>query len=346
MSKQKQISEDTFNKVLPKISNEIKSCLPDKPEYLLKYANRFVPPKIHSKVDLYTKKMMLKYVLNDEDYLLTYLSILAESFYGKSKSNNPKLYLVIGQTGSGKSNLTAEILKENHNCIVLDSDKYKSFRQDAEILATKYPTLYGFLTGIDSYEHRDNIYNYAINNSYDLIIEKAPDIKKGLINVDIEKALNRGYKIFVSVLAVGKLNSALSIHERYEGQIEQKILTPKLTDLERHNQSYEGLNKIVKKLQIDKKVNISVYKRAESVYENPILVYPREKCEIYNSPYEAMINTQEKDNKKTIKEFFDRYEMIKMQMKRRNAEVTQYKQLEKIEEMYLEIINTKEMLER
>ena len=33
-------------------------------------------------------------------------------------------------------------------------------------------------------------------------------------------------------------------------------------------------------------------------------------------------------------------------MKRRNAEVTQYKQLEKIEEMYLEIINTKEMLER
>ena len=38
--------------------------------------------------------------------------------------------------------------------------------------------------------------------------------------------------------------------------------------------------------------------------------------------------------------------MIKMQMKRRNAEVTQYKQLEKIEEMYLEIINTKEMLER
>ena len=219
MSKQKQISEDTLNKVLPKISNEIKSCLPDKPEYLLKYANRFVPPKIHSKVDLYTKKMMLKYVLNDEDYLLTYLSILAESFYGKSKSNNPKLYLVIGQTGSGKSNLTAEILKENHNCIVLDSDKYKSFRPDAEILATKYPTLYGFLTGIDSYEHRDNIYNYAINNSYDIIIEKAPDIKKGLINVDIEKALNRGYKIFVSVLAVGKLNSALSIHERYEGQI-------------------------------------------------------------------------------------------------------------------------------
>ncbi len=69
-----------------------------------------------------------------------------------------------------------------------------------------------------------------------------------MINVDIEKALNRGYKIFVSVLAVGKLNSALSIHERYEGQIEQKILTPKLTDLERHNQSYEGLNKIVKKI--------------------------------------------------------------------------------------------------
>ena len=80
MSKQIQISNDTLNKVLYKICQDLLDYLPDKPEILLNYAKRFVPPKIHSKVDLSTKEMMLKYVLNDEDYLLTFFSIIAESF--------------------------------------------------------------------------------------------------------------------------------------------------------------------------------------------------------------------------------------------------------------------------
>ncbi len=346
MSKQIQISNDTLNKVLHKICQDLLDYLPDKPEILLNYAKRFVPPKIHSKVDLSTKEMMLKYVLNDEDYLLTFFSIIAESFYGKQKTINPKLYLIIGQTGSGKSNLTAKILKDNSNCIVLDSDKYKSFRPDAEILAKKYPTLYGFLTGIDSYEHRDNIYNYAVNNGYNIIIEKAPDVKKGLINVDIQDAISKGYEIIISVLAVGKLNSALSIHERYEGQIEQKLLTPKLTNLERHNQSFEGLNNLVQTIQTDEKIDIKVYERAKKNYEDPILVYSKHKCDIYNSPYEALINTQEIDNKKTIEEFDYRYKIIKMQMKKRNAEEKQYEQLEEIKKMYQDMINEKKLLER
>ena len=321
----KQISEETIKSVLPKINDGIKCYLPDSPEVLLKYAERFVPPKIHSAVDAETREMMLNHLLSDEDYLLTYFSILADSFRNKTKTNNPKLYLVIGQTGSGKSNLTARVLEENPNCIVLDSDKYKSYRPDSERIAIENPTLYGFLTGIDSYEHRDNVYNYAINNGFNMIVEKAPDINKGLINVDIESAINNGYEIIVLVLAVSKLNSALSIHERYEGQIEAKLLTPKLTNIERHNQSFEGLNKIVQQFQADKRIKISVYKRSDEVYEKPVLVYSKG----------ILIKTQDEDNRKTIEEFKDRYELIKMQMSKRIAPESQYKQLEDIHKLYL-----------
>ena len=332
----KQISEETLKSVLPKINDGIKCYLPDSPEVLLKYAKRFVPPKIHSAVDAETREMMLNHLLSDEDYLLTYFSILADSFRNKIKSNNPKLYLVIGQTGSGKSNLTARVLEENPNCIVLDSDKYKSYRPDAERIAIEYPSLYGILTGIDSYELRDNVYNYAINNGFNMIVEKAPDIKKGLINVDIEDAISKGYDVVVLVLAVSKLNSALSIHERYEGQIEAKLPTPKLTSLERHNQSFEGLNKIVQELQYDKRIKISVYKRADKVYEKPILIYPKENFEIFDSPYEALIKTQNKDDKKTVEEFESRYALIRTQMLKRMAQQLQYNQLEDIKKLYFE----------
>lgn len=334
MDIKKQISEYTLKRVLPRINDVIIKCLPDTPEKLLKYAKRYVPPKIHSKLDDRTRNMMIEYLLNDEDYLLTFYSIFANSFYKKTKSNKPKLYLVVGQTGSGKSNLTAKILNADSNCIVIDSDKYKSFRPDAEMIATEHPNLYGVLTGIDSYEHRDNVYEYAINNCYNMIVEKAPDMRNGLINVDIEEAIKKGYEIIILVLAVSKLNSALSIHERYEGQIEAKLATPKLTRLDRHLQSFDGLNRTVKNLQSDRRLKIIVYERGIGNSQVPKLIYPRRHSELYNSPYEALIATQKKDLYRTLREFDTRFELIKKQMGKRNADAKQYEQLEEIKKIY------------
>ena len=73
------------------------------------------------------------------------------------------------QTGSGKSNLTAKLLREDENYIFVDSDKYKHFRYDAKDIANEYQVLYPFLTGPDGYDHADNIYEYAIANKYNII---------------------------------------------------------------------------------------------------------------------------------------------------------------------------------
>ncbi len=338
MEIQKPISEETFKRVLPRINDVIIKYLPDTPENLLKYAKRYAPPRIHSKLDDRIKNMMIEYILNDEDYLLTFYSILGNSFYKKAKSDKPKFYLVMGQTGSGKSNLTAMILNEHPNCIVIDSDKYKSFRPDAEMIATEHPNMYGILTGIDSYEHRDNVYDYAINNGYSMIVEKAPDINKGLINVDIDEAINKGYEVNILILAVSELNSSLSIHERYEGQIEAKLATPKLTTISRHSQSFEGLNKTVKEMQNDKRLKISVFERGSDSFQIPNLIYPRDNYKMYNSVYEALIGVQQKDLDRTVKEFDLRYNLIKAQMNKRNADANQYDQLEEIKKKYEQIL--------
>ena len=334
MENTRNISKEVLGKVLNTMSPVIKKSLPDTPQNILPYITRLKVPNISPSIKPEIKKMMLDNLLSDEDYLATCYSIIATFFYNKHQVDEPTLHLILGQTGSGKSNLTAKILKENPNVIIIDSDKYKHYRPDAELIAMQNPTLYGFLTGPDAYGHRDNVYSFASNNHYNILIEIAPSLKGGLFNVDIPAIINKGYNIEVHTLAVSKLNSALSIHERYEGQIEAELSTPKLTDLNRHNESFEGLNETVKKLQNDKRLNIDIYRRAASPNQLPELVFPKKGTNKYSCPYHALIETQSIDSKKTEYEFEDRYNTLLQQMERRNAPQIQYRQLECIKEMY------------
>ena len=87
--------------------------------------------------------------------LITFYYVMAISFYHKKPVDTPKLTIVAAQTGSGKSNLTAKILREDENYVFVDSDKYKHYRFDAIDISNKYPLLYPFLTGPDGYDHAE-----------------------------------------------------------------------------------------------------------------------------------------------------------------------------------------------
>lgn len=333
MNKRK-ISNEILNETLENISSEILNTLPSKPEKLLNYAVRLEKPNISPNIKQEIKEMMIDNLLSDEEYLATYFSILSTFFYKKTSVTNPKLHLVLGQTGSGKSNVTAKLLKEDNNIVVIDSDKYKHYRPDAENIAKNNPTLYGFLTGPDAYGHRDNIYEFAVDNKYNILIEIAPSIKNGLFNVDIEKLIERGYSIDVHTLAVSNINSALSIHERYEGQIETNLATPKLTDLERHNESFRALNKIIKEIQNNKQINNIIYKRAENKEDYPSVIYQKDILNNFTCPYEALLKCQNEDTISMGRNFNNRYNVVLKQMNDREAEYMQYKQLKDIKEMH------------
>ncbi len=334
MKKKINMTEEELNQALSRTPQIIIDSLPDNPKKLLKYITRLEKPNISPNIKPEVKEMMLNNLLSNTEYISTFLSIVATFFDNKKGVEQPKMHIILGQTGSGKSNLSAKVLKENENTVIIDSDKYKHYRPDAEILVKKDPTLYGFLTGPDAYGHRDNIYDYATNNKYNILMEIAPSIKNGLFNIDIDDLINKGYSIDAHVLAVSKLNSALSIHERYEGQIEAELPTPKLTDLDRHNESFQALNDIIKNLQNDKRIGINIYKRAKKYTQMPELIFPREGNNKYSCPYQALLESQQADYKNTISQFNDRYSTILEQMDRRDAPQDQYNQLSKIKEEY------------
>lgn len=325
----RSISLETYEKVINKLPVEIIDMLPEEPLKLLKYATRVVKINIAPNIDENTANLMQEYLLSDEEYLITFYYVMAISFFNKKPVDIPNLTIVAAQTGSGKSNLTAKILRENENYVFVDSDKYKHYRYDAIDISNKYPLLYPFLTGPDAYDQAENIYDYALENKYNIIKETAPSLNKGLLGVDIKRLQEKGYKIFLNVLSVSGLNSLLSMHERYELQILSGLKTAKLTGLHRHNESYNSLIPNIEELLKSKEVQeIKIFKRGiETEDFNPILIFPSEN---YKTAIEAIEEERLQDLQKTKEEFKDRYELLIKQMDDRKAPKEQYEQLEKI----------------
>lgn len=327
------ISEDVYNKVIKLIPQEIINMLPDKPEKLLPYATRVKEMQVSVGIKEDVKQLMQEHLLSDEEYLKTFYYVMAITFFNKKPVENPEIAIVAAQTGSGKSNLTAKLLRKDENYIFVDSDKYKHFRYDAQDIAKEYPVIYPHLTGPDGYDHATDIYEYAINNKYNIIKESAPSAKKGLVELNKDELKEKNYKVSIHVLAVGELNSLLSVHERYELQIIHGLKTAKLTGIPRHDESYNALIQNVKDLEADDNISsINIYMRGEKEENfNPRKIYPTDK---YSTPGEAIVGARKIDNDKTIKEFENRYNLVLSQMQKRNAPQAQYEQLEQIRERW------------
>ena len=332
MSK-KIVSKEVYDELINELPEIIIKMLPDEPINLLKYAQRVEKIRFAPNLKDDVKVLMEKCLLSDKEYLRTFYYAMAITFYHKIPVEEPQISIVAAQTGSGKSNLTAKLLRNNENYIFVDSDKYKHFRYDAQEIAKKYQVLYPFLTGPDGYDCADNIYNYAVDNKYNIIKETAPSANKGLLGIDENELVKKGYSINVHILAVGELNSILSLHERYEKQILSGLRTAKLTPLSRHDESYNALLKNVEDLLNNNNIsNIYVYKRGiKEENFDPKLVFPSANI---NNPLQAIVEARKEDNNKTKKEFTDRYNLIFEQMSNRNAPKEQIEQLESVKKRY------------
>lgn len=331
-SKKRRISLETLEAVKSRINPELVNSLPVSIEEILPFVQRRTDPVISKNISPDLAQKMKDYRLSDEDYLITFLMAIMDTFYNKNRSDNPTASILLSQTGAGKTNLRTSILQKNSNTIIINSDQYKKFRPDADEILELDPTHFGALTGIDSYDHASNITEFAMAHSYDILIECAPSLQQGLIGVDCEKLREAGYNTEFHVMAVGDLISALAVHLRYEHELQLgKGKDTKLTDLKRHNESYLALEKFIKELEPK---TVAVYRRGtEQEGKRPIKLESSEK-----SPYIILMDEREKSNKQYIEsgKFDADYQYILETMKMRSAPQAQQQQLEKIYKMYVE----------
>lgn len=290
-NKKRTVTEEELRKVLSRLNPCFIRSLPDTPENILEFAQRRTDPIISSNISPQLAERMRKYRLSDEDYLITLFASMKFAFEGKRIVENPTATVLLSQTGAGKTNLRTSILKENPNIVVINADQYKKFRPDEKIILAEDPTNFGALTGIDSYDNLSNIIDFAVSRGYNILIECAPSLQQGLVGVDVDKFRMAGYDTQFHVLSVGDLISSLAIHLRYENELQAGRISGdvKLTNITRHNESYQALEKYVSQIEDSM---LRIYRRGtESEHRRPIEI-----VDDARTPLEILIEEREKSN--------------------------------------------------
>lgn len=290
--------------------------------------------RIDEKLPIDLKILVKQYILTKSEHLEIFEKIKEISYLNKVSVEKPSFNLVLGQTGSGKTNLTQMLLKDK-NIVAIDADIYKGCRKDCDEILKKYPTLFSYLTGPDSYAHRDELILDAMNKKYNILIDYAPKFEEGTF-IDFNILEEKGYCLNIYVMGVSKLNCLLSIHERYEEWIRSGKKNAKLTTIKRYDESYEVLFNMIRRFQKIPNVLVEVYKRGKDRYSEPELVYSNTKENLnFSCAQDAVEYLQEKDNQETLLKFESRYNKIINLMIERNAPKEQMEQLEKVKNIFL-----------
>lgn len=342
----RNISDDTLNAVISKLNPEFIQELPVTPKELLKYATRRTDPVISENITYSLGQSMLAHRLSDEDYLMAFFQAVHMSFF--EKKNNPKdksAAILVSQTGAGKTNLTSLILKQNPNFVIINPDLYKKFNPRLPDILREDPTHVGALTGIDSYDHANNIRNFAIENGYSLLFECAPSQKQGLLGINLKNLEEHEYNMLFHIMAVGNLISAMAIHYRYEKAITENpdSCEVKLTDLSRHDDSYKGVETVIRMLPPN---SISIYRRGleeEGYMPQEITTYSNNSGLSQEEIIQILSRERENSNKGYVfnskNNFQEDFNNIKASMEKRNAPEAQFNQLNEIYNRYINYLN-------
>ena len=330
-AERRKIDDSTIDKVVSRLNRDFIEGLPGDPkEIATKYARRIVEPYISPSINDQLKEMMLEKRLSDEEYVETFLKIIYHSFHNKKTSDNPKAYILLSQTGGGKSNLRERVLRENPNVVLLDSDSYKKFRPDSTEIQDQYPQYYGALTGIDCYDHVENVSNFTMENGYDFLIESAPSISQGVIGVNTEELERLGYEINYYALAIGDIVSQMAVHKRYEYELRDDILkkSAKLTDIDRHNDSYAAVQLVLENASPESR--IVVFRRGtEEENQVPQII---ESGSDKKSKMDTLESYRRKSNEEYLasNSFLEDYYLVRKLLLEREAPRTQIVQLESV----------------
>ena len=214
-----------------------------------------------------------KYKLSEEEHNEIYKKIEKEVFRNSTPDDQPIAIIVGGQPGCGKGGVISytqnEAKANGKGIILITTDEYKPYHPNAIEIARKYPTEYVEIVEQDAGPWTGSIMKKAIDERYNFIFEGT--LKNDRILDRIKELKQNGFSTIVRVLAVSQLESLLTIHERYQRQME--VLTyGRLISIDHHNKAYAGIPAVVDKIEKSGLCTVEVYIRGKKM-EEPIKVY-------------------------------------------------------------------------
>lgn len=277
-----------------------------------------------------------KYKLPEEEHNKIYKEIEKEVFVNSTPQDEPIAIIVGGQPGCGKGGViayTKNQVEANGKCIILiTTDEYKPYHPNAIEIARKYPTEYVEIVEQDAGPWTGSIMKKAIDDKHNFIFEWT--LKNDRILDRIQELKQNGFNVTVRVLAVPRLESLLTVHERYEKQME--VLTyGRLISIEHHNKAYDGIPAVVDKIEKSGLCTVEVYLRGDEIGK-PVKVYSsKEKNERFPTARIALEEYRKSEGKETIKTAKTRVNKLRESFVKRNAKESELKQLDELENYWI-----------
>ena len=273
-----------------------------------------------------------KYKLSEEEHNEIYKKIEKEVFRNSTPDDQPIAVIVGGQPGCGKGGVisyTQNEAKANGKCIILiTTDEYKPYHPNAIEIARKYPTEYVEIVEQDAGPWTGSIMKKAIDDRHNFIFEGT--LKNDRILDRIKELKENGFAVIVRALAVPQLESLLTVHERYQKQME--VLTyGRLISIDHHNKAYAGIPAVVDKIEKSGLCTVEVYTRGKQIGK-PVKVYSsKEENERFPTARIALEEYRKSETQAVLLAAKTRLAKLRDGFMKRNANEAEMKQLDELE---------------
>ena len=139
------------------------------------------------------------------------------------QNQTPKLYLVGGQPGAGKSTTISKIQRSmDNNCIIINLDDYRALHPNAREIyekGAKDSDDYSIYTNPFIREVGEKLIDKAIENGYNVILERTLS-STDTVSKQLDKFKKNGYELNLYVVTCNKNHGISSVEQRY---LQQKV---------------------------------------------------------------------------------------------------------------------------
>ena len=271
------------------------------------------------------ENLIESYKLSEYEHKTILNELKRRIFLNKETEKKPSIMFVIGQPGCGKTTFIQNTDLTTYT--IINSDDYRCLSKYSDEILDKYPTYYTKLTNYDAHLWGDELFSYAMDNGYSVLREKAP-IDYSLF--ETIEAIPNEYDTVINLVVTGNLSSLLSTRERYEKDL-LKSKSARLSNIEAHNKCYSLLPSfILKCICCRLKVNYVVPRNSRF-----------EVVPVGNDCLNLLERLRAKSNEQVCFNYEERINNIKKAMINRNAPQEQFDELDKITDIYLEIVSNK-----
>lgn len=188
------------------------------------------------------------YKLSNEEHEKILKDIMNDVFKDAKSFEHPKIFIMGGQPGAGKSTYIDKLInsEEGKDCLIINGDEYRCYHPKIKEIYTKHPDDLATITDLDVRDWTQRIFAKAIQNRNNIIFEGT--MRTPQICNTIKDLHNLGYSVNVHVMAVNFYESKLSTYSRFEEAVKAGGM-PRHTPPEAHDETYTRMLDTIQQIE-------------------------------------------------------------------------------------------------